>query len=273
MIRDADFDWVCTTVREQAAIVLDERKRYLVESRLEPLAREHGFPGLSELVFAVRSGRRRDLLEAIVDAMTTNETSFFRDGLPWRALRDHVLPDIIARRASSRRLRLWSAACSTGQEPYTLAMMLAQHFPRVRDWDVEILATDISARVLDQAREGTYRGHELSRGLDPALRDRFFTADGQGRFHLDPVIRDRVSFRRMNLAAPWPGFVGQYDIIFVRNVLIYFDVGTKRSILSRMEKHLQPDGYLLLGSGETTLNMGLGLRRLQAERAWFYQHG
>jgi len=272
-MRDLDFAWVRELVRTRAAIVLDDRKRYLVESRLGPIAREEGFGGLAELIAAIRSGRRRDLEEAVVDAMTTNETSFFRDGVPWVALRDHVLPDLIERRRSQRRLRLWSAACSTGQEPYTLSMMLEQHFPQVRDWNVDILATDISPSVLEKARRGTYHGTDLSRGLDRDLRNRFFREGPPGRWTIDPKVQSRVRFERLNLAVPWPSWVGQFDIIFVRNVLIYFDVDTKRSILSRMERHLQSDGYLLLGSGETTLNLGLGLRRRQADRAWFYQHG
>lgn len=273
MIQPSDFAWVCRVVRERAAIVLDHRKQYLVESRLGPLAREQGFVDIGGLVFAARSGQRRDLIDAIVDAMTTNETSFFRDGSPWEALRGSVLPELIERRARTRRLRLWSAACSTGQEPYTLAMVLRSEFPQVCGWDLEILATDISTTVLERARRGAYLGTELARGLDPRLRRQFFEKKEDGLHHLDPAVRDMVTFRRMNLAQAWPGWVGHYDLIFVRNVLIYFDLDTKKDILRRMERHLQPDGYLLLGSGETTLNMGLGLRRQQADRAWFYQHG
>ncbi len=272
-MRETDFAWVREVVRSRAAIVLDDRKRYLVESRLGPLAREHGFDGISELVLAIRSGRRRELEEAVVDAMTTNETSFFRDGVPWQAMREHVLPDIIERRRTKRRLRVWSAACSTGQEPYTLSMLLHEHYPQVMDWDLEILATDISPSVLQKARDGVYAPTEVGRGLELPLRNKYFSPADGGRWAIEPRLQKPIRFERLNLAAPWPPFVGQFDIIFVRNVLIYFDVPTKKDILSRMEKHLAPDGYLLLGSGETTLNLGLGLRRRQAERAWFYQHG
>ena len=272
-MRDTDFSWVRELVRTKAAIVLDDRKRYLVESRLTPVARAHGFGGIAELVLAIRSGRRRDLVEEVVDAMTTNETSFFRDGVPWQAMREHVLPDIIARRRTRRRLRVWSAACSTGQEPYTLSMLLREHFPQVLDWNLEILATDISPSVLGKAQAGEYMRTEIGRGLLPGLRERYFDESENKRWIIKDEVRKPVRFERLNLAAPWPSWVGTFDIIFVRNVLIYFDVPTKKDILSRMEKRLAPDGYLLLGSGETTLNLDLGLRRRQADRAWFYQHG
>lgn len=271
-MRRADFEFVRTLVRDEAAIVLDESKEYLVESRLRPLARRHGFKGLEDLLFAVRSGHRRELSLEIVDAMTTNETSFFRDDLPWQALREDVLPELVERRKARRRLRVWSAACSTGQEPFTLAMMIHDHFPSLLDWDLEIRATDISPTVLERAREGRFQRVELDRGVPAHLRSRWFRSDGEGGFRIDRRAVELVTFQRLNLAGPWPA-LPTFDLIFVRNVLIYFDTGTKREILARMERHLASDGYLLLGSGETTLNLGLGLRRRQHRRSWFYQHG
>lgn len=271
-MRPSDFDWVRQMVRDRSAIVLEERKRYLVESRLTPIARDAGFMSLQEMLTAVRAGGHRDLVDRMVDAMTTNETSFFRDEAPWQALREAVLPDLIERRKERRRLRIWSAACSTGQEPYTLSMMLHDHFPSVLDWDLEILATDISPSVLERARAGVFQMVEMDRGVRTPLRTRWFRRLPDGRFAIDDRAKAPITFRRMNLAARWPPF-SPFDLILVRNVLIYFDSATKRGILQRMEGALAADGYLLLGSGETTLDLGVGLRRERAGRAWFYQHG
>lgn len=273
MIRNSDFAWVCDLVRQRAAIVLDDRKRYLVESRLGSLARHTGHGDIPSLILEVRRGGSPELRDAIVDAMTTNETSFYRDARAWEALQHEVLPDLIARRSRDRRLRLWSAACSTGQEPYTLAMVLRSAFPQVCRWDLEIVATDISPTVLQRAERGTYRTHELSRGLEPSQVERFFEPPRAGGRRIRAELRDMVQFRQMNLAERWPVDLGRFDLVFVRNVLIYFDTATKRDILGRMESHLASDGYLLLGSGETTLNLGIGLRRQSAELGWFYRHG
>ena len=219
-MRLADFDWVRELLLQHAAIVIEPRKMYLVEARLPPVARRNDFASVE-----ARIGRRKDLRRAIVDALTTNETSFFRDRAIWEALRESLLPDLIQRRASRKTLRIGSAACSTGQEPYTLAMLLLEDFPELADWHVKILATDVSRSVLDKAREGAFGAYELDRGLPPTLRRRHFERLPGGRSQISAACRDMVCFQQLNLAGPWPA-LPTFDVIFVRNVLIYFDAPT-----------------------------------------------
>lgn len=271
-MRTADFEWVSQLLLQHAAIVLERRKMYLVEARLPPVARRHAFDSVDELIVAARTGRRMDLRLDIVDALTTNETSFFRDRTTWAVLRESVLPELVELRRRSRTLRVWSAACSTGQEPYTVAMILAEDFPELADWTVDLLATDVSRSVLQRAREGVFGAYELDRGLPPVLRRRYFSDLRDGRSQISPSLRQRVRWQHLNLAGPWPR-LPTFDLMFVRNVLIYFDAPTKQAILARAERHLARDGVLFLGSGETTYNLDLGLRRYQRKQAWFYQHG
>ncbi|MFT7520852.1 MAG: chemotaxis protein methyltransferase CheR [Kiritimatiellia bacterium] len=268
---DEDFRFVQTLVRSQAAIVLDDHKRYLVDSRLGGLSRKLSMAGITELVSAARGVRKKELQLEIIDAMTTNETSFFRDDVPWQALREDVMPELIQRR-QSRKLRIWSAACSTGQEPYTLAMTIRTYFPRLAGWDITILATDISPTVLQRAKKGEYQRTEIGRGLDPVFRDKFFVESGRGKWQISEPIRKMIDFKALNLTSSFAG-LGWFDLVLIRNVLIYFDPDTKRDILKRVQRQLAPDGYLLLGSGETTLNMGLDLVRKRHNRAWFYENG
>jgi chemotaxis protein methyltransferase CheR len=271
-VRPVDFNWVRQLLAEHAAIVLDEGKVYLVEARLPPVARAHGFTSVEELIVAARAGRRMALRLEIVDALTTNETSFFRDRTAWAALREEVLPELIERRRGARTLRVWSAACSTGQEPYTVAMLIHEHFPELQDWRVDILATDVSRSVLEQAQQGIFGAYELERGLPASTRSRYFARLDRGRSQICDDIRRRVRFRQLNLAGPWPA-LPTFDLVFIRNVLIYFDAATKQDVLSRAEARLARDGFLLLGSGESTLNLDLGLKRLSRHQAWFYQIG
>lgn len=269
-MRRADFDFVRQRVRQETAIVLDEGKEYLVESRLTPVARRSGCKGLDELVDKLRRGDRR-LLGDVLDAMTTNETSFFRDESPWVALREQMLPTVVAARRPQRKLAIWSAACSSGQEAYTTAMIIRESFPELLDWDLRIIGTDISPTVLEKAREGRYIKLELDRGLPGGMQGRWFHRETDGSYRLADEIRSMVEFRKMNLATRWP-LLPTFDIIFLRNVLIYFDLETKVSILQQAERHLAKDGFLLLGSGETTLNMDVKLQRASHKRAWFYRH-
>ncbi len=253
-LKPEEFDYVADLARSNAAIVLERGKEYLVETRLAPLARQEGVATLGELISRLRSQRTFGPLHArVVDALTTNETFFFRDFHPFEALRKQVVPELIRERAALKRLTIWSGACSTGQEPYSLAMLLRDSFPELRDWAVKIYATDLSPTVLVQAKEGRYSQLEVNRGLPAPLLVRYFEKR-EGHWFVKPEIKAMIDFKPMNLIQPWPLMPG-FDIIFLRNVMIYFDVDTKRSILRRMRACLLPHGHLFLGTAETTLNL------------------
>lgn len=267
-IEPADLDFVCSVVRRQSAIVLDSSKDYLVEARLKPLAKELGFTDLTGLIATLRSQTRADLTARVVEAMTTNETTFFRDAHPFEVLRTSVLPALIAKRASTQTLRFWSAASSTGQEPYSLAMMLEEHFPQLKNWNVSILATDIANNVLARAKAARYHQLEVNRGLPARYLAKYFQQDGL-YWTLRDSIRKRVEFKNLNLAAPWPT-LATMDIVFIRNVLIYFDSDTRRGILGKVRQRLARDGYLFVGSTETTVNIDNSFARAPFDRASCY---
>ena len=240
-------------VYRRSAIVLQADKSYLIDSRLAPLAREAGLASIDELVGRIR---REDagapLVRRVIEAMTTNETLFFRDLHPFEALRQRILPELIRARSAQRRLRIWCAAASTGQEPYSIAMTLREHFPELVGWDVKIVATDINAAVLERARAGSYRQLEVNRGLPVAMLVKYFDRQGAD-WVVKPAIKDLVKFVELNLLDAWS--IGPQDIVFIRNVLIYFDVPTKRQLLGRVRNLLPRDGFLVLGGAETTNNI------------------
>jgi chemotaxis protein methyltransferase CheR len=260
------FDFVADLVRRRSAIQLEPGKEYLVESRLLPLARDGGHDGVDGYVRAVRAGRRESDLADIVEALTTNETSWFRDATPFSALRTHVVPALRADRPVLDRVRVWSAACSTGQEPYSIAMTLAEVLgPSTR---VEITATDLSDQVLAQARSGRYSQLEVNRGLPAPMLVRYFRRNGAD-WQIADELRTAVSFQKHNLLDATPA--GPFDIVFLRNVLIYFDLETKRSILSRVHRALRPGGFLVLGAAETTIGVDGDWERVPVERGSVYR--
>jgi len=258
-IKTAEFDYVCQLVRERSAIVLEPGKEYLVEARLAPLARMHGANGLSELVAAARNGNA-ELNEQIVDALTTNETSFFRDPRVFDALRSQVLPELVAARASARRLVIWCGAASSGQESYSLVMMMREDFPSLDRWQVRFVASDLSPTMIARAREGRYAQIEVNRGLPPGLLSRYFVREGTG-WRISHEIRSAVDFQVGNLTGSWP-VAAPVDLVMLRNVLIYFDLETKRRILDRVRSVLAPDGFLVLGAAETTMGVHDGFERV-----------
>jgi chemotaxis protein methyltransferase CheR len=262
-----EFAFISGLVRRDAAIVLEPGKEYLVEARLMPLARQAGVPTVSEYVLRAQQRPEPEVQRRIVDALTTNETSFFRDGEPFTAMTTTVLPELLGRRASARQLRVWSAACSSGQEPYTLAMQLSDNLPA--GWTYEILGTDISTEMLNRAEAGQYTQLEVNRGLPAASLVRHFERVGT-HWRISSQLRRNVSFRRLNLAAPLPP-LPQFDVIFLRNVLIYFDVATKRSVLQRVSAALKPDGWLFLGSAETTIGIDDRFERVVTGRTSAYR--
>ncbi len=253
------FAFVADLVGRRSAIRLDPGKEYLVESRLGPVARERGL-GVDEYVRRLRAAPTEDGLATVVEALTTNETSWFRDIAPFAALRPHVLPMLRAAGATDR-VRIWSAACSTGQEPYSILMALADGFDVP---SVEIVATDLNEQVLARAREGAYSQLEINRGLPAAMLVRHFDRVG-AHWRVRADLRAKVQFRRHNLLdAPPPG---PFDLVFLRNVLIYFDMPTKRAVLDRIARVLRPGGFLVLGAAETTLGVHDGFERVEAGNA------
>lgn len=259
-----DFDYLCQLVRSDSAIVLEQGKEYLFESRLQPIVKRNGMANLTELVRLVRNGSR-ELRSEVVDAMTTNETSFFRDGHPWETLAKEVLPQLFAARGG-QQLTIWCAACSSGQEPYTMALLLRERFPQeVAAGRVRILATDLSPSMLERCRLGRYSQLEVNRGVPMALLAKWFTRRGMDWVVHDD-IRSMVELRSMNLAdAPtWSTLPPQFDLVFLRNVLIYFDTTTKSRILVETHKRLRSHGALFLGSSETTLGLVDCFERVQS---------
>jgi chemotaxis protein methyltransferase CheR len=264
-----DFDFVSSLVLRRSAIVLEPEKNYLVESRLAPLARREGFASINEMVGKMRASSHNELHQRVVEAMTTNETSFFRDLNPFEALRQLALPELFERRAAQRELVIWCGASSTGQEPYTIAMVLKEHFPNLANWKIKVVATDLSTDVLAKARRGRYSQMDVSRGLPAPLLVKYFQRQGT-EWELREDVRRMVEFRQLNLIDPIWG-IASADIVFLRNVLIYFDVTTKKTILQKIRRVLRPDGFLFLGGAETTMNLDDAYERVNYERSGCYR--
>jgi chemotaxis protein methyltransferase CheR len=271
-ISPQDFAFLQALLADQAAIVLEEGKEYLAESRLGSVARAEGLASIAELLDVARRERRGPTVDKVIDAMTTNETSFFRDVKPFDVLASTILPELIASREAvgRRQLDIWCMASSTGQEPYSLAMLLAENFPSVVDsWNVRIFGTDISSSVVERAHAGRFSQLEISRGLPASYLVRYFERDGLD-WQVSAKLRAMCRFDLMNLAAPWPP-TGRFDLVLCRNVLIYFSMETKKDILQRVRNVLAPDGHLLLGSSETTMNIDDGWVRRPHDRVSTYQ--
>ena len=266
-----EFDYICDLARHNAAIVIDPGKEYFIESRLAPLITSQGCKNLSELIALMQKNPAYGALHAkTIDALTTNETFFFRDFQPFEALRKAIIPRLLEQRAPQRKLSIWSAACSTGQEPYSLAMLLLENFPQLAQWNVSILATDLSPTVLTQARAGSYNQFEVNRGLPAPLLLKYFRKEGD-RWCVQDELKQALEFRALNLIEPWPDFP-PFDIVLIRNVMIYFDVPTKQAILKKIRTCLQPQGSLFLGTAETTLNLDPAWAAVPYGNTTVYQH-
>lgn len=268
-LNETDFDFVRRLVYDGSAIVLEPTKTYLAETRLLQLARAEGLATVSELVAHMRDRRKQALHRKVVEAMTTNETSFFRDSHPFDALKTEVLPTLVRARSDARTLNVWSAACSTGQEAYTIGMVIREHFPELGGWSVRILATDLSRDVLEKAREGKYGQLEVNRGLPATLLVKHFRREGL-HYRVSDDLKSLVEFREMNLVEDWVG-VPRMDVVFLRNVLIYFDVETKRKILARVRDVMRPEAVLFLGGAETTINLDESFERVPMGKASCYR--
>ncbi len=237
---DIEFDFLRTYLKARSGLALSAEKRYLIESRLGPVCRRFNLASLGALVTALKGARDLAMERAVVEAMTTNETFFFRDRVPFDLFRDTLLPEAMARRAAQRRLRIWCAASSTGQEPYSLAMMLQEAAPRLAGWQVDLVATDLSTEVLERARAGLYSHFEVQRGLPLQALIKHFEQVGE-QWRISASLRQMVDFRPLNLLHPFET-LGTFDIIYCRNVLIYFDAQTKGDVLGRLSAALAPDG-------------------------------
>lgn len=268
-VAQADFDYLRKLMQETSAIVLDPGKEYLAELRLGPVVLEHGLNSMGELFHRLRRHEDQTLRQRVLDVMTNNETWFFRDLAPFEALRLEVLPELLARRAYERNINIWSAACSSGQEPYSLAMLLKEQLPDSTGWKPSILATDFSVSVLERAMRGRYSRLEVNRGLPAQMLTRYFQPEGL-EWVISPELRKNIAWRTMNLAQPWSE-MPKFDVIFLRNVLIYFDVETKRDIFTRVRRVLKPDGCLFLGAAETTLNIDDAYERVPFQKTCYYR--
>jgi chemotaxis protein methyltransferase CheR len=247
-----DYEFLRKLLKERSGLDLSADKQYLVESRLIPLARKAGLAGLPELVQKLKAGAEA-LTAEVVEAMTTNETFFFRDKVPFDHLKATIMPELLQARASRRSLRIWCAASSTGQEPYSIAMCLKEMSTALTGWRVEIVATDLSQGVLEKSRAGLFSQFEVQRGLPIQLLVKHFVQIGE-LWQLNADVRAMVQFRQLNLLQDF-SHLGVFDIIFCRNVLIYFDQDTKTNMFGRLAKTIEPDGFLMLGAAETVVGL------------------
>jgi chemotaxis protein methyltransferase CheR len=263
----ADFAFVSAMVRREAAIVLAPGKEYLVEARLIPVARQVGAASVAEFLANLQRRPNPADQRRIIDALTTNETSWFRDREPFSALADVVLPELVRTRGANRTVRLWSAASSSGQEAYSLAITLQESLPA--GWSYEIMGSDISTEMIKRAETAEYSQVEVNRGLPASQLVQYFERNG-AYWRVTPGLRRNVSFKLMNLTAPLPA-MPLFDVIFLRNVLIYFDVATKKSVLRNVARLLRPDGWLFLGAAETTIGIDDNYERVAAGRTSAYR--
>ncbi len=268
-MRPESFTYLQGVMRQHAAVVLEEGKEYLVSARLGPLARREGWDTVDNLVAQLRSQPFGALHRQVVHALVTTETSFFRDIHPFESLRDVVFPELIAKRRLTRSLNIWSAACSSGQEPYSIAMLIREHVPALAGWSVRILASDLSSGMIDRARSGTYSQLEINRGIPVRLLTKYFERSGV-HWVVSDEIRRMVEFRELNLAEPLPSLPAM-DVVFLRNVLIYFSEDNRRRILERVAEQLRPDGYLFVGSAETMITFENLFRRVRIGQTSAYQ--
>lgn len=262
-MRPEDFDYIAKVLKDRSGLVITPDKAYLLESRLTPVARKRGLKGLDDLMGTLRSSGE-DLLREVTEAMTTNESFFFRDMKPFDQFRAIVLPHLLQARAARKSFRVWSAACSSGQEAYSLAMILKEEGAKLAGWKIEIVGTDISQEVLEKAKAGLYSQFEVQRGLPIQLLVKYFKKNNE-MWQIDPAIRAMVQYREYNLLHDLKP-LGQFDVVFCRNVLIYFDQPTKTRVLDNVSRLMPDDGFLYLGGAETVLGISDKFRPIPEQR-------
>jgi len=263
-----EFDYLRDMLKARSGLILGDEKRYLLESRLMPVAREIGLESLSGLVSNLKTGDGDELREKVTQAMTINESFFFRDKSPFDNFKNIMAPALLASsRAASRNMRIWCAASSTGQEPYSLAILIKEMGTQLAGWNIEIIGTDLSEEVLEKAKSGLYSQFEVQRGLPVQLMVKYFQQTGS-MWQIDSSIRSMVTYKHFNLLEDYAQ-LGMFDIIFCRNVLIYFDPQTKSDMLGRMSKRMRPDGYLVLGAAETVIGISEEFKPLRDARGLY----
>lgn len=270
-MNSADFDFLRKFLYDRSGLALTPDKSYLLESRLAPIARRMKLKSLADLIAHMRLRADEALTVQVVEAMTTNETLFFRDRWPFERFSARILPELMEANKYTKRIRIWCAACSSGQEPYSLAMLIAEAGRVLDGWTVELIGTDISEEMLERCRKGWYSAFEVQRGMPPELLKKYFTKDGEG-WKISEQLRAMVRFRNFNLLAdPAVASAGLQglDLVFCRNVLIYFDEVTRRHVFSGMAKLMKPGGFLCLGGAETVIGISDAFRILPGERGLF----
>jgi chemotaxis protein methyltransferase CheR len=266
-----DFDYLRKFLRERSGLVLAVEKQYLAESRLLPVVRRNGMNTLAELIDRLKNRAPASLSAQVVEAMTTNETFFFRDKIPFDHFRDTVMPALILARAREKRIRIWCTAASTGQEPYSLAMAIKSMGPAVAGYRIDIVATDLSSDVLEKAKVGIYSQFEVQRGLPVQLLVKFFDQVGE-TWQVAPELRSMVQFRSLNLLNDF-SVLGNFDLVFCRNVLIYFDQEIKVAVLNRIARQMPEDGFLVLGAAETVIGLTEAFKPLTDKRGLYVPNG
>ncbi|MFH1301267.1 MAG: protein-glutamate O-methyltransferase CheR [Planctomycetota bacterium] len=264
-----DYKYITKFLLDTTGLSLGENKEYLLEARLIPIAQAHGMNGIQDLVLSLRSRLDKNLEKEIMEAMTTNESSFFRDRRPFDELKTAILPDIIADRKMTQKLRIWCAACSNGQEPYSIVMVLREHFPELANWNIQIMATDLCTKALNRAEMGVYSQFEVQRGLPVQLLMKYFEQCEQGwKIKKDSGVS--IQWKHLNLLEDFQ-HLGMFDIVFCRNVLIYFEPEMKRNILDRVRNQMNASGVLLLGAAETVLGISDSYSKLSGCQSAIYQ--
>ncbi|RIV96937.1 CheR family methyltransferase [Azospirillum brasilense] len=266
-MRVEDFDMFSTLLKQRSGLVLTRDKAYLLESRLMPVARKWNMKGLEELASTVRTRKDEALLRDITEAMTTNESSFFRDQKPFDQFKQIVLPKLMEARSAKRSIRIWSAACSSGQEAYSLAMLLSEDAAKLAGWRIEIVGTDISAEMVERSKSGIYTQFEVQCGLPIQMLVKHFKQQGD-KWQISQQLRQMASFREFNLLGDLSG-LGQFDIVFCRNVLIYFDQPTKTKVLEAIARQMPQDGVLYLGGAETVLGITDRFKPVEGQRGLY----
>lgn len=267
-MNDGDFKYFTTFLKDRSGIALEATKQYLIDTRMAPILKERKLADLAALIAGLKSGDKV-LADMVIEAMTTNETSFYRDVVPFDAFRNEILPKMIETKGRDHKLQIWSAASSSGQEPYSLAILIREHFPQLAGWDVNILATDLSKEMVEKTTNGEYSQLEVNRGLPAPLLAKYFHRQGV-RWQVNDDVRKLLTCRTLNLLDNWVG-IPTADVVFIRNVLIYFEPDLKKAILGKIRKVLKPGGYLFLGGAESTLNLDSHYKRLDIARSGCFQ--
>ncbi len=252
-MRDADFEIFRDYMKKSSGLVLTPDKVYLLESRLLPVAKENGFSDLADLAVIIKQGTDAKIMKQVTEAMATHESSFMRDGKPYERFEKIILPQIMENNAASKKIRIWSAACSSGQEPYSLAMLMKEIGAKLDGWRIDIFATDISDHILDKARDGTFTQFEIQRGLPIQYLVKYFEQNGE-QWRIKQDVKSMVRFQNLNLLSNI-AHIGEFDVVFLRNVLIYFDVPTKAEVLQKVRDVTDDKGFLVLGGAETVMGI------------------